>query len=48
MTDDFVRYVTRPAIAEQRLSLANNGNVVVELKSPYDDGPTGTRCRTLF
>jgi len=32
------RYVTRPAIAEQRLSLAGNGNVVVALKTPYDDG----------
>jgi len=34
------RYITRPAIAEQRLSLASNGNVIVELKSPYDDGTT--------
>lgn len=34
------RYITRPAIAEQRLSLATNGNVIVELKSPYDDGST--------
>ena len=37
------RYITRPAIAEQRLSLASNGNVVaerrpVDLKTPYDDG----------
>lgn len=34
------RYITRPAIAEQRLSLASNGNVNVELKSPYSDGTT--------
>ena len=34
------RYITRPAIAEQRLSLASNGNVIVALKSPYDDGTT--------
>jgi hypothetical protein len=34
------RYITRPAIAEQRLSLASNGNVIVELKSPYADGTT--------
>ena len=34
------RYITRPAIAEQRLSLANNGNVIVGLKTPYDDGTT--------
>ena len=31
------RYITRPAIAEQRLSLASNGNVIVALKTPYDD-----------
>ena len=34
------RCITRPAIAERRLSLANNGNVVVALKTPYDDGTT--------
>jgi len=28
------RYITRPAIAERRLSLANNGNVVIALKTP--------------
>ena len=32
------RYISRPGIAEQRLSLANNGNVIVALKNPYDDG----------
>ena len=32
------RYITRPAIAEQRLSLASTGNVIVALKTPYDDG----------
>jgi hypothetical protein len=34
------RYITRPAIAEQRLSFIGNGKVVVELKSSYDDGTT--------
>jgi hypothetical protein len=34
------RYITRPAIAERRLSPANNGNVVIALKTPYDDGTT--------
>jgi len=34
------RYMARPAIAEQRLSLASNGNVIVGLKTPYDDGTT--------
>ncbi|HIE84248.1 MAG TPA: hypothetical protein EYQ00_10565, partial [Dehalococcoidia bacterium] len=27
-----------PAIAEQRLAVASNGNVIVTLKTPYDDG----------
>ena len=30
--------MTRPAISEQRLSLAANGNAIVALKTPYDDG----------
>jgi hypothetical protein len=30
------KYITRPA--ENRRSLANNGSVVVALKTPYDDG----------
>ena len=34
------RYMTRPAIAQRRLSLANNGNVVIAEKTPYDDGTT--------
>lgn len=34
------RYIARPAIAEQRLSIASNGNVIVGLKTPYDDGTT--------
>jgi hypothetical protein len=38
------RYITRPAIAEQRLSLASNGNVIVGLKTPYDDGTTHVAC----
>jgi hypothetical protein len=38
--ESLCRYITRPAIAERRLSLANNGNVVIALKTPYDDGTT--------
>jgi hypothetical protein len=34
------RYVTRPAIAEKRLSLTNQGKVRYELKTPYRDGTT--------
>ena len=34
------RYISRPAIAEQRLSLTPNGNVRYPLKTPYRDGTT--------
>ena len=34
------RYVTRPAICEQRLSLTAHGLVRYELKTPYRDGTT--------
>jgi hypothetical protein len=32
--------ISRPAIAEQRLSLTPNGNVRYQLKTPYRDGTT--------
>jgi hypothetical protein len=34
------RYISRPAIAEKRLSLTPNGNVRHQLKTPYRDGTT--------
>ncbi len=34
------RYITRPAIAEKRLSLTKQGKVRYELKTPYRDGTT--------
>ena len=34
------RYITRPAITEQRLSLTVQGYVRYELKTPYRDGTT--------
>ncbi|MEW8347339.1 MAG: IS91 family transposase [Candidatus Thiodiazotropha taylori] len=34
------RYICRPAVSEQRLSLTPNGNVRYELKMPYRDGTT--------
>ena len=34
------RYISRPAIAEQRLSLTPNGNARYQLKTPYRDGTT--------
>jgi len=34
------RYISRPAIAEQRRSLTPHGNVRYQLKTPYRDGTT--------
>jgi hypothetical protein len=34
------RYITRPAVSEQRLSLTPNGNIRYQLKTPYRDGTT--------
>jgi hypothetical protein len=34
------RYICRPAVSEQRLSLTPNGNVRYQLKTPYRDGTT--------
>ncbi len=34
------RYITRPAIANERLKLNSAGDVVLQLKSPYQDGTT--------
>ena len=34
------RYITRLAIANERLKLNSTGDVVLQLKSPYRDGTT--------
>lgn len=34
------RYITRPAIANERLTLNDAGQVVLTLKTPYRDGTT--------
>ena len=34
------RYIARPAVALNRLSLNSNGQVIYTLKKPYDDGTT--------
>ena len=34
------RYISRPAVSEQRLSLTPNGNVRYQLKTPNCDGNT--------
>jgi len=34
------RYITRPAVSEQRLLITSNGKVRYELKTPYRGGTT--------
>lgn len=34
------RYISRPAISNNRLSLCDNGDILYELKRPYDNGTT--------
>jgi len=34
------RYLTRPAVSEQRISFTQGGNIRYELKTPYRDGTT--------
>ena len=38
--EQLCRYITRPAIANERLKLNSAGDVVLQLKSPYQDGTT--------
>ena len=38
--EQLCRYITRPAIANERLKLNSTGDVVLRLKSPYQDGTT--------
>ena len=37
------RYTTRPVSAEERLSVASDGDAIVAFKTPYDDG-TSSCC----
>jgi hypothetical protein len=34
------RYITRPAVAEERLELQASGDIILRLKTPYGDGTT--------
>jgi hypothetical protein len=38
--EQLCRYITRPAIADERLKRNRAGQVVLQLKSPYKDGTT--------
>lgn len=41
------RYIARPAVALERLSLGSNGQVIYTLKKPYDDGTTAISMTKL-
>ncbi len=41
------RFISRPAVAEQRLSVTSNSNVRYRLKTPYRDGSTRVVFATL-
>ena len=45
--EQLCRYITRPAIANDRLKLNSAGDVVLQLKSPYRDGTTHIVMRPL-
>ena len=36
--EQLCRYITRPALANERLSVSREGQVVLKLKTPYRDG----------
>jgi hypothetical protein len=38
--EQMCRYITRPAIANERLSVNETGPIVLKLKTPYRDGTT--------
>ena len=38
--EQLCRYITRPAIANERLSVNRDGNVVLKLKTPWRNGTT--------
>jgi len=37
------RYIARPAISEERLSLNSSGDIIYKLKKPWDDGTTAIK-----
>lgn len=39
--EQLVRYTARPAVSEERLSEASNGDIHYKLKTPWSDGTTG-------
>jgi hypothetical protein len=38
LLEKLLRYILRPALSKERLSLEHDGNIMYELKTPYNDG----------
>jgi len=41
------RYITRPAVSEDRLSINNEGNVIYKFKKPWDDGTVAIKLTPM-
>lgn len=41
------RYIARPAVAEERLSTNENGDVIYKFKKPWDDGSTAIKLTPM-
>jgi len=41
------RYIARPAVAEQRLSLNGTGDVIYKFKKPWDDGTSAIKLTQM-
>ncbi len=46
--EQLCRYITRPAIATERLSVNREGNVVLKLKTPWRNGTTHIVLKRVF
>src|SRR5690606_26894334 len=41
------RYIARPAVSEERLSLNDSGEVIYKFKKPWDDGTTAIKMTPM-
>jgi hypothetical protein len=41
------RYIARPAVCEERLSIDSSGNVIYRFKKPWDDGTTAMKLTPM-
>ena len=41
------RYIARPAVSEERLSMDDYGNVIYRFKKPWDDGTTALKLTPM-